>query len=218
MRLAGIGKHVVGNVLLLTTLRHADRDLVSRLFTESGGQQFLLLHRFGKQDLFRHGLVVVKLRQKCVENFRAGQGRIGLREIGAVAPVLAGAEKEYLNAGDAALMVDGENIRFLDASRVDALMALDMGKCGQPVAIDGGALEIEVFGRLVHLPRNRGLDALALAGQEILGFLDEFRIPLIADLMRAGAGTALDLVKKTGARAGLEHAVGAGADQKGALQ
>lgn len=43
-------------------------------------------------------------------------------------------------------MVDGENIRFLDASRVDALMALDMGKCGQPVAIDGGPLEIEVFG------------------------------------------------------------------------
>jgi hypothetical protein len=97
-------------------------------------------------------------------------------------------------------------------------MALDMRKCGQPVAIDGGALEIEVLGRLVHLPRNRGLDALALAGQEILGFLDEFFIPLIADLMRAGAGTALDLVKKTGTRAGFEHAVGAGADQKGALQ
>ena len=93
-----------------------------------------------------------------------------------------------------------------------------MRKCRQPVAIDGGALEIEVFGSLVHLSRNCGLDALALAGQEILGFLDQFRVALVADLMRTGPGTALDLVQKTGTGAGFEHTVCAGAYQEGALQ
>lgn len=99
-----------------------------------------------------------------------GRG-IGLREIGAVAPVLAGAEKEYLNTGNTAFMVDGKDIRFLDTGGIDALMALDVRERRQPVAIDGSALEIEILRCLVHLPRDRGLDGLALAGEEILGFL-----------------------------------------------
>ncbi|QTK78991.1 hypothetical protein AT6N2_C1210 [Agrobacterium tumefaciens] len=218
MRLAGIGQNMVGNVLFLAALGHIDRHLVPGLFAEGSRQEFLFFDRLRQQDLLRHRFVIVELRQKRVEDFRAGQGGIGLRKIGAVAPVLAGAEKEHLNAGDTAFVMNGEDIRFFDTSGIDALMALDMRKGSQAVAIDGGALEIEVFGGLIHLPRNRGLDALTLAGQEILGFLHEFCVALVADLMRAGPGTALDLVEKTGARAGLEHAIRTGSDQEGALQ
>ena len=108
--------------------------------------------------------------------------------------------------------MDGEDIGFLDAGRIDALMALHMRQRRQPVAIDGGALEIEIFGGLVHRLGHCRLDLLALAGQEVLRLLHQFGIVVVADLTRAGRRAALDLVEQAGPGAGLEDAVGAGAD------
>ena len=140
-----------------------------------------------KQDLPRHRLVVVELRQKGVQHLGARKLRIGLREIGAVAPVLAGAEEEHLDAGNAALVVDREDVGFLDTGRIDALVALHMRKRRKPVAVDRGALEIEVLRRRVHRLGHMRLDVLALAGEEILRLLHQLGIAFIADLMRAGA-------------------------------
>ena len=39
--------------------------------------------------------------------------------------------------------MDGEDVRFVDALRVDALVRLDVRKRGEPVAVKRGALEIE---------------------------------------------------------------------------
>ncbi len=89
-------------------------------------------------------LVVVELRQERAQHLARLQRRIGLRKIGAVAPVLAGAEEKHLDADLAALLMDGENVRLINAVRVDALMALDMRQRRQPVAIDRRALEIEL--------------------------------------------------------------------------
>ncbi len=62
------------------------------------------------------------------------------------------------------------------------------------------------------------LHLLALAGQEVLRLLHQLGVALVADLVRAGPGTALDLVEQTGPGARLEDAVGTGADEEGALQ
>ena len=131
-------------------------------------QQLLLLHAVRKQDRPRARLVVVELREEGAQHLRRLQRRVGLREIGAVAPVLAGAEEEHLDADLPALLMDGEDVGLLDALRVDALVALHMRQRRQPVAIDRGPLEIEIFGGLLHLRRNLGLHLLAAAGQEIL--------------------------------------------------
>ena len=115
-------------------------------------------------------------------------------------------------------MVDGKHIRLLDTGGIDALMALDMRQGRQPVAIDGGTLEIQILGGFPHRCGNGRLDLLAAAREKILRLAHQFRIVGIADLAGAGAGAALDLVKQAGAAAGFKDAVGAGAQQKGALQ
>ena len=43
-------------------------------------------------------------------------GLVDAREVGAVAPVLAGAEEEHLDAGLAALGVQGEDVGLVHAS------------------------------------------------------------------------------------------------------
>ncbi len=116
------------------------------------------------------------------------------------------------------MLVDGEDVGLLDALRVDALVALHMRQRRQPVAIDRGALEIEVFGGLLHLPGNLGLHLLAAAGEEILRLLDEFGIVRRRDLAGARARAALDLVEQAGPRAALEDRIGAGAEQERPLQ
>ncbi len=151
MRLAGIGIHVIDEILLFPALRHADRNLVAGLYRQRSGQQILQLHGTADSRMSRgDGFVVIKLGEEGVEHFRCAELRICLGEIGLVAPVLAGPEEEDLDAGKPALVMDREDIGFLDASRVDALVALDVAKPGKTIAIDGGALEIEVFGSGIH--------------------------------------------------------------------
>ena len=67
-------------------------------------------------------------------------------------------------------------------------------------------------------PRDLGLHLLALAGQEIAGFVDQLGIVLGADLAGARARAALDLVEQARPRAAFEHRVRAGAQQERALQ
>ena len=57
-------------------------------------------------------------------------------------------------------------------------MGLDVTESGEPVAIDGGAFEIQLFGGFLHALGNFLAHGLALAGQEQLGFLDQFGIAL----------------------------------------
>ena len=58
----------------------------------------------------------------------------------------------------------------------------------------------------------------ALSGEEIAGFGNQFGIVFARNFVGAGAGAPFDLIEQTGAAAVFEIAVGAGAQQEGALQ
>src|SRR5262249_43404296 len=145
----------------------------------------------------------------------AGRKRaVGLGEIRAIAPVLAGAEKEHLHAVEAAGLMHGEYVGLLDAVRIDALMRLHRRERGQTVAVDGGALEVERGGSLLHLRRQIVLHRLALAREKRVRFAHQLAVFGEIDLARTGSGAALDLIQQARARAALEESVGTGAQQK----
>ncbi len=174
-------------VLLLAALRHRDRDLVAGARRQGLGEQSLFLDRVRKQDQTRARLVVVELGEERTEHFARLQRRVGLGEVGAVAPVLPGAEEEHLDAVLPAFLVDGEDVGLFHRLRVDALVALHVRKGREAVAIDGGALEVERLRRLLHRCRYLRLHALAAARQEILRLLDQFGVVVGGDLAGAGA-------------------------------
>ena len=139
-------------------------------------------------------------------------------EIGAVAEIAAGAEEEHLDAGLAAGLMGGDDVGVADLRDVDVLMGLDMGERAQAVADGAGALEIQrVAGRL-HVAGEPCLHVAAPAREEILRLLHELGVILQRDAADAGRRAALDLVEQAGPRAAGEDAVGAGAQQEGALQ
>ncbi|MHC2575733.1 hypothetical protein ACVMHR_000472 [Bradyrhizobium diazoefficiens] len=171
-----------------------------------------------KQDVLRRRLVVVELGEEGAEHFFGRKGLLRAREIGAVAPVLAGAEEEHLDAGEAALLVDGEHVGLLHRARIDALLRLDRRQRGKAVAIERGGLEFELIGRLLHLAGELLLHRMALAGEEVGRLAHQGRIAGEINLAGAGTGAAADLVEQAGPAAALEEGIGAGADQERALQ
>ena len=118
---------------------------------ERFGEQFALVEVVRQQNAPRTRLVVIELGQERIEHFAGQERAVGAGKIGAVAPVLAGAEEKHFDAGEAAVLVGGEYIGLFDAARIDALARLDRRQRGEPVAQRGGALEIERFGGAVHL-------------------------------------------------------------------
>ena len=95
-------------------------------------------------------MLAVKLREKGVEHFRLGQARVGAREIGAVAPVLIGAEEKRLDAEAPRLLGDGEDVGLFDRARIDPLRALNGGERRNAVAQPRRALEFEPLGGRGH--------------------------------------------------------------------
>ena len=217
-RLAGVLAGVLDEGRLVAALRDFDADLAGGLGRKRLGEQFARLRLVGEQDEARDGLVVVELRDEAFEDLLGAEGAVGLREIGAVAPVLAGAEEEYLDAGLAAFLVGGEDVGLLDRLGVDRLFRCHVGERPEAVPVFGGLLVLELFGGLLHQALVHAAHVLAFAAQEALGLVDEALVVLLRDLARAGAGAALDLVEQAGAGAALEDAVGTGAQEEGALE
>ncbi len=112
----------------------------------------------------------------------------------------------------------GEQVRLLEGMRIDALMALDVGEGGKPVAVAGRLLEIEPVGGLAHRRLHGGAHRLAAAGEEVLGLLHERLVAIKADLAGAGRRAALDLVEQAGPRAAVEDGIRARAQEEGALE
>ncbi len=123
-----------------------------------------------------------------------------------------------LHAVEAAGLMHGEHVGLLDPARIDALMRLHRRERGQTVAVDGGALEIERGGGLLHLRRQLVLHRLALARERRVRFAHQLAVFDEIDLARARTGAALDLIQQARARAALEESVGTRTQQKGALQ
>ena len=148
-RLAGIlAARLIDELAFLAALRHGDLDAWPARSSKASVEQAAILDLVRQQDEPRRRLVRVELREKGAEHLAGVEALVGAREIGAVAPVLTGAEEEHLDAELPGLFGDGENIGLLDAARIDALRALDGGERGDAVAQPRGALEFERFGRL----------------------------------------------------------------------
>jgi hypothetical protein len=114
MRLARIVEHLLDQFALLAALRHADRCLAIHADAQGLLEQRPVLEIVGDQDHPRRRLVVVELSDEGAKDLAGRQRRVGLGEIGAVAPVLPGAEEEHLDAGHAGIMMDGKHIGFFD--------------------------------------------------------------------------------------------------------
>src|ERR1019366_7164015 len=126
-----------------------------------------------------------------------GECAVSLGEIGAVAPVLPGAEEEHLDAGVAAGLVHGEHVGFLERARIDALMRCDRRQRGNSVAICGGTLEIERRRGLVHFSGQLLLHRHAAAGEKRIGLAHQFGITGEVDLTGAWRRAAFDLIEQT---------------------
>ena len=217
-RFARVLGRVVGEVLLFAPLRHAHRHPVPGLGAQRLRQQRLFLDRMRQEHRAWHRLVVVELRQERAQHLRRLERGIGLREIGAVAPVLAGAEEEHLDAVLPALLVDREDVRLLQRLWIDALVALHVAERGKPVAIDRRAFEVERFRRLLHGASDLRLHRDGAAGEKVLRLVHQRVVVVRRDLARARARAALDLVEQARPRPALEHRIRAGSQQEGALQ
>ena len=114
--------------------------------------------------------------------------------------------------------MDGEDVGFLHAARIDALLRLDRGQCREAVAVKRRGLEFEFGGGLFHFAGELLFHDAAAAGQEIRRLVHQFGIAGEIDLAGARPRTAPDLVEQAGPGAAFEERVGAGAHQKGALQ
>ena len=128
-------------------------------------------------------------------------------KVRAVAPVLAGAEEEHLNAGFTALAEGGEDIGLGKGGRVDALMGLYLVHRADAVAQTGCALEIEFVCRLVHVGGKAGLNGAAFAAEELFGLMHQCGVAFLIDPPGAGRTATLDLEKKAGACARLKHGI-----------
>ena len=174
--------------------------------------------RVAQQHEPRRRALEVELRQKGVEHLLGSERPVGAGKVGAVAPVLIGAEEERLDAELPRLLGDREHVGLRNRARIDALLALDRRERADPVAQARRLLEFERGGGLGHLLGEPLADGAAAPGQEVARLGDEPGIVVERDLAGAGARAALDLVEQAGPRAVLVIAVGAGAQQERALQ
>src|SRR5215210_1917023 len=102
-------------------------------------------------------------------------------EEAAMAPIVAAADEEGLDRHHPALAGQGEYVGIPEPFRMDGLAALDEGQGAEPVAIDGGKLEIEIPRRLLHQPSQLLLNLGRLAGEEILRVRDQLAIGRLVD-------------------------------------
>ena len=217
-RLAGIGRCALDQLALFTADGAVERHLAVGLQAQRLGQQVGILDIMRHQDQARRRLVVIELRDEGGEHLAGLDLAVMAREEGLIAPVLAGAEEEDLDAGAAAILGDGDHIGFLDALRIDALVGGDSGDGADPVAQARGALIVERLRGGLHALLQILAQGIGLAAQEIARLSDQLVIGGRFDQPDAGRGAALDLVQHAGARAALIDAVGTGAHQEGFLQ
>src|ERR1700736_611135 len=102
---------MLDQILLLAALRHHHLDPAPALDAERLGDQRAVGYVVGEEHAARAWLVVVELGDERAEHVLRSERTVGAGEIRAVAPVLAGAEEEHLDAGEAALLMQREHVR-----------------------------------------------------------------------------------------------------------
>ena len=210
---------------LSTRLRRAPRTgcristLRSALMPSASVRRSRLGRQLVHQDQRRRRLVGIELGEEGGEHLGQRQVAVMAGEIGAIAEIAAAAEEEDLDAGMAAGLMGGDHIGVADALDIDVLMGLDHGERPQPVAQRGGAARNP--GR--RWPPASGSPSRACTSRlrparKSRACSHEAGVILQGDPPDAGRRAALDLIEQAGPGAAGEDAVGAGAQQEGALQ
>src|SRR5579872_6651803 len=140
------------------------------------------------------------------------------REIGPVAPILTPAEEKDLNAGEIALLMEGDEVGIVEIGHHEILLPLHEGERPDAVADHPRLLELPGIGIVLHAPRQLLLHLLAPPPEEALGLAQEFLIAFGIDPPDARGAASFDLIKEAGSRAAPEDAVIAGTQEKGPLQ
>src|SRR5215468_10446748 len=209
---------MLNKVAPLATHRLADLDLASCAQRQGFGEQPATCDVVRQEHELWRRLIIVELGHERLEHLLNRKTLVGAREVGAIAPVIAGAEDEHLDAGLPRLLVRGEDIRLFDAVRVDALARLDVRERGQAIAKARSSLIVLLQARLVHQAMQPALHLVAFAGEESERLVDQLAVVLGGDLAGARRRAALDLIEKARPQAALEISVGARSQQEGALQ
>ena len=111
-----------------------------------------------------------------------------------------------------------EDIRLLDRVGHDLALPRHGRQGADPVTQPGGAFELQIVGRSLHLVRHPLEHKAALALEEQRGFGDQGVVIGNGDQAGAGRAAAFDLMQHTGPTACVIDAVTAGAQQEGFLQ
>ena len=173
--LAGVDEGMRHELALLAALRGFDPDLVAGAQRQRVGKQSPPGDLMGEQHELRRRLVVIELGNEGFEHLFHREALVGTGKVGAVAPIVAGAEEEHLDRGLPRLLMGGEHVGLLHGLRVDALMRLDVAERGQPVAETRRALIVLLEARIVHQSVHAPLHLVALAGEEAERLVDEDR-------------------------------------------
>jgi hypothetical protein len=201
-----------------------------------------LVDRIADDEERRHAAFEVVLGDECLEDAHLGRlRRLGgdrrvlvdavgedvnraldvLRKVRPVAEMAAGADHREVDAGAAALDLDGEDVGVDDARAgvvLDRLLMQHARQRADPVAQLCCLLELERLGARRHLRLQRVDQLLLLARQESLGVGDVLGVVLGRDVADARPRAALDLVEQARPRPVGEHSVLAGAQVKDLLQ
>ena len=113
-----------------------------RVDGESVGEKTAPANLVGKQHELRRRFVVVELGDERLQHLFRAEALVGPGEVGAVTPVMAGAEEKHLNAGLARVLMGGEQVGLFEGLWIDALMGLNMAQRRQAIAEARGTLVI----------------------------------------------------------------------------
>ncbi len=173
--LAGRRGDAVDQLLLVAALRHREPDAAAAQ-RQRLRDQVLLDQLVAQQHQRRLRPVVVELADERGQHLVGGKLAVMAREIGAVAPIVAAAEEEHLDAGLAAGLMGRDHIGIDDAGHVDVLVTLHQRQGADAVANQRRRLEVERLGGSIHLRREALLDIAAAPGQKELRLLDQLCI------------------------------------------
>ena len=181
--LLGVARGLADHPAPVAALRSFDRDLAPGALGKASQSRSASGSARSVQDQPRRRHLLVELDEEALQHLGFGHV-VGVgREEAAMAPILAAADEEGLDAHRPALAGEREQIGVAEPLGVDRLAALDVGERAQPVAIDRGQFEIHRLRRVGHRFDSLAWMLVDLPAEEILGVADQLGI---AGLARSG--------------------------------
>src|SRR5882762_246219 len=220
LRLQGLERVLPRHLEPGAALRRGTRVNANAAFRVLAERGFELLHVqvFADDQGRRYRPFQVVLRDERREHF-LGVALLGiLRKKTAVSELPAAAHHHQVDASDAVLHRDRDDIDIDVRAGVGVLALADLGEGLDLVAVDRRLLVAPRVGSLLHAGLEPLEGGVAASLKVELRTLDVFRVGGGGDVPHARRGAAPDLVERAGPRAVLEDRVLAGAQSEHPLQ